>query len=1306
MSKKIINSYYNVITANNAVELPGNVRPEELLLITDVTNNVILYNFAEPTKGYQSVNYSPDTKTTTVVLTFPMSAAGTDDNSDIQIIIDEQNQKIGYADYLLDPVDKVRVTNPQSLIDTDFEYSLQPFKWETVELINNRPSVYNKANEPFLTADQIESITVEVADFGGGATEFTDYTPGGGTDITGFSTANINGDDRHVVIPTPWALELDGNTYNYLWVSSNSFFSYLQTPVSPSYQNFSARANSPGAPTFFVYSGDYPNVNDTSAQIAYYGQREVTGLGNCFVLRWEGGNIYFNSTGRIWEAYFPESDPGQVYINLIQVQPQVNGPAYPNRQFLAISNGNGGWLTDFYYEDTYPQGTGLAFGLGGITVIQANVNTSAPHGKSVGDPILIKESLNTVQVDGAYIISQIPGPNQFQLLLNDSTGLQTTPIGGTFNQQAGSNFITVTANDHPYRIGSSIYLDTLVGGDPLNGIYEVLPTPAPTVNTFTIAAPDTNARTGNADLTENFRGSYTSVYSGGFFENSEISVLSVDSVSGTANAKISFQYSHGLFVGTPIYVIDNTQPTAAHVGGFTITKVLNDKQVEYTTRGSQFSTSELLSAGADTLLYIRPEGNASHRIYDGGVQIATSTPTANAQIIRQTRKYFRYQSGKGIQFSTGILFCPTYDINNISAEVVGSDTFLTINTEQEHGFIAPKAGVVLSPTVRLYGFEVSTGANVYNGDFEIFNVSDKKTFVVKIENQQATDLNPGGDAFVEVRDWYDASVRTGLFDEQNGLFFEHDGQKLWAVKRSATFQLRGTVTTIVGSPKIYGYQTNFLSSLDEGDYINVRGMSYFVTKILSDTELEITPEYRGTANAGNVKMTKVIEERFPQSEFNIDKVDGSGPSGYVFDRNKMQMVYIDYSWYGAGKIRWGMRVSDGTVKYVHELENNNRNTEAYMRSGNLPGRFEIANRSKRTNITSNESSRSASFTYSGNFSYDITVSLSNHGMQVDDTFLLESSSNTTLLPNGYYKVISVTDTNSFIINIESPDRDSTSGSLTLSLSLAASFTPPFTMVLEDVSLFPSSGVILINNEYLRYDSKSDSLNTVNIVERNLYGRELNANASPGDTVTSTNQNFSPALSHWGTSVIMDGRFDVDKSYLFTAINRGVFSVAPGQTTPLVSLRLAPSVDYGVARGFGIRNLINRSLLTLDTVGVAAQRNFLITCKLNSEASAFENEDNWIEAGNGSIAQYFDHSLTASPDLNSGDTIFEFFADDGANRYATTERQLNVVRELSNSILGGNNIFPDGPDILTVYATNLSSQSGGILGRVSWSESQG
>ena len=93
-------------------------------------------------------------------------------------------------------------------------------------------------------------------------------------------------------------------------------------------------------------------------------------------------------------------------------------------------------------------------------------------------------------------------------------------------------------------------------------------------------------------------------------------------------------------------------------------------------------------------------------------------------------------------------------------------------------------------------------------------------------------------------------------------------------------------------------------------------------------------------------MVKTEELRIPQSEFNLDRLDGTGPSGYVLDINRMQMIFIDYSWYGAGKIRYGIRANQGKIIYFHEIYNNNVNTKAHMRSGNLPGRFEISSNSK------------------------------------------------------------------------------------------------------------------------------------------------------------------------------------------------------------------------------------------------------------------------------------------------------------------------------------------------------------------------
>ena len=57
----------------------------------------------------------------------------------------------------IDPVTKLRISQPENLIDTDFEYGLQPTKWETVELINNTPSFFSKSGDT--TIPNIVSIS-------------------------------------------------------------------------------------------------------------------------------------------------------------------------------------------------------------------------------------------------------------------------------------------------------------------------------------------------------------------------------------------------------------------------------------------------------------------------------------------------------------------------------------------------------------------------------------------------------------------------------------------------------------------------------------------------------------------------------------------------------------------------------------------------------------------------------------------------------------------------------------------------------------------------------------------------------------------------------------------------------------------------------------------------------------------------------------------------------------------------------------------------------------------------------------------
>ena len=150
-----------------------------------------------------------------------------------------------------------------------------------------------------------------------------------------------------------------------------------------------------------------------------------------------------------------------------------------------------------------------------------------------------------------------------------------------------------------------------------------------------------------------------------------------------------------------------------------------------------------------------------------------------------------------------------------------------------------------------------------------------------------------------------------MMDQQNGIFFRYSHGQTEVVRRTSTFQLSGKATVTQGSSVISSYtgvngaSTRFAKQLKVGDYVVLRGSSYRVDGIISDTQIVIFPDYRGQSDI-NVPITKTEEAIWRQDEWNLDRCDGTGKSGYTLDVTKMQMFYMDYSWYGAGFIRFGI----------------------------------------------------------------------------------------------------------------------------------------------------------------------------------------------------------------------------------------------------------------------------------------------------------------------------------------------------------------------------------------------------------------
>lgn len=78
-----------------------------------------------------------------------------------------------------------------------------------------------------------------------------------------------------------------------------------------------------------------------------------------------------------------------------------------------------------------------------------------------------------------------------------------------------------------------------------------------------------------------------------------------------------------------------------------------------------------------------------------------------------------------------------------------------------------------------------------------------------------------------------------------------------------------------------------------------------------------------------------------QSEWNGDKLDGTGASGFTLDLDHPQILWMDFEWLGVGSVRCGF-IIDGEYIVCHTFNTANvYGTTVYMTTAILPVRYEI-----------------------------------------------------------------------------------------------------------------------------------------------------------------------------------------------------------------------------------------------------------------------------------------------------------------------------------------------------------------------------
>lgn len=1385
MAKKVLlDTYYTFTPSSNTVVIPRVIQRENLMLITNVTTNQVIYNFSDPDLNALSytVRGSSNSSTTTIVLNYDCANALMKSTDKLQVIYDEYDEKITPSDNLVDAVSKMRVAAPQSLIDTDFEYGVQGSKWEALTLTHNYPSFFSKGS-------------------GGNSLEISDIVSNGGSDarvksVISIATASAHGLTTNDIVSVQESTDNNAEGTFAVTVPSQLSLTVATTDIFTTGSSsvphglilnqpivFSNVGGAVGVSTATLYYVSFTGVTNTTYEFkistSINGSAvDITTASSTAVLTDNTKMFSYKAKARVTSGSIKDG-------NLTTIVP---GGIFDNAH---IPGGVKGSLDTF---EVYQSATGT----NAITTIQ----TSEPHGLIPGTPILIN-------------------------------GVTSIGVASITTKEIASNIAILTTSDpHNFIVGETVVVSGV--DSTFNGTY--------------VTVTGTTGTTIKYSKTASTSGP-TAVSPAGSALN--LGTLGLD---GAAASDLN--------------------------GSWIVSGVPSPRQFSFVRTGTLTKLPSNGVVNAEALMVCKPDSYIQHTSANGGVQLSTVNNVTGIQQTRQTRKTFRYQSGKAIQFSTGAKFTPSYDIQSISSDVSSGSATIIVTTVQDHG-MQPGA------RVKVEGIQVVGGDyNPFNGDFLVTDVINQNTFAYKTTITPGftytTNMNPSGEnSVVTVSTWAGACTRVGLFNEMNGIFFEYDGQKLWACKRASNKPLYGTVAVTLKSNSVTGVDTRFTKQLVSGDNVVVKGQVYKVLYVESDTIIKISPAYRGQTVSSGAKIYKVQTIRVPQTEFNIDKLDGTGPSGYILDPTKMQMVYIDYTWYGSGFIRFGMRMTNGDVMYCHRMPNNNINTQSYMRSGNLPARYEVNNYAPRTRLiagststtgvpSSNDSSGS-SLPTTGTVMYveDITGWRTSPASGIDGDIigyaLIEKggdSSQSEIV--GYTKVgaynatvggypismhngssatrnqnqsliigssdgigtltttiNSTTITGSGFTGLEAGDILYTSTGVKLGIvatapgsdtSVTVTTAPPanpipapsgasqgYTEISYKVvkvralsagdgnpqiflpdssiagSLYQKIDNVTVTNANPSVFTSPSAMNTritagtkVEVISKgatNLSETQTYYVATPYTTgstafglsssaggpaeqftagtvnlvfaareqvsVKVITQTCAPSLTHWGSSVIMDGGYDEDRGIQFNTRMKRYLRVAANATHPIMSLRIAPSVDNGIGRNFGKREVVNTMQLVMKQVEALGTGPFLIEgvlnpTTINHTGLVYPTDWETFNVGSGSLAQVIFHDNTgvlgsggstytpvaATGSYSGGDTIFSFYTDNsgGSTNPSVTRFDLDTIRELGTSILSGNGSattpgFPNGPDVLTVVVTNLGSAAADVNVRMSWTEAQ-
>jgi hypothetical protein len=377
-------------------------------------------------------------------------------------------------------------------------------------------------------------------------------------------------------------------------------------------------------------------------------------------------------------------------------------------------------------------------------------------------------------------------------------------------------------------------------------------------------------------------------------------------------------------------IVTNTNGMSVAQGSTTTGQVGSLTQAAVTTTAPTYVNGQTRPLSLNTSGGLRVDGSDVTQPISGSVSVSNFPATQNVAVTSIVEVEVKNDSGNAIPISgtVAISSLPEVEIKNDSGNPIPVNGTVTANQGTDPWTVNGNVNTTITGTLpginpdafgrtrvsepftlgdykHIYAIDPNFIDRVANGGVVSYNQNKACAMLTTSSNSASIAAHqtkfyhhyqPGKSQLVLTSACFgyaqqSVTKRTGYFDDRDGIYFEQVGDA------TANGTNNGQLNWVIRS-----YTSGTASEAAVGSYLR----------------------------------------RVPQNQWNTDKCDGTGASGFNIDTSKTQLAWLDFQWLGVGRVRCGF-VHDGAFIVAHEYHHSNALSEVYISNPNLPVRCEILN---------------------------------------------------------------------------------------------------------------------------------------------------------------------------------------------------------------------------------------------------------------------------------------------------------------------------------------------------------------------------